>query len=383
MIAIVIGLGAVAEAQESTAPDSSTDVAAVPEEENLDETDQTDEERAEGTSFSGTLRTGIEYDSNAYRQPVENATGDMLGRYFGTVEGRFQPSSEARLTLQLRQGGKLFLRERGSDALLTKVGLNYRHWLGRNVYALFDFDMKDRLERRRDERDVPHQDYNRGGIGGGLGVVAGPVEAFATAGWRYFAFRPNPASSSHGPQATAGLRTRVHEFVRLHGQYTFSYRNFHSIRFVRRSVSDGENVVQRSRSGELRDDRLHIAQVGGAFRGPFIVGLDYTVLHNASNSYGQGMTRHGIELSGTAPLPGRLYLSGRLGLQRTNYEDPLFLSADLEVDEDNRNSAVVSLTRVFGEHWELEGRYRLFIEEFGDASDYRRQTGFMGLGYLF
>ncbi|MFB6350495.1 MAG: hypothetical protein ABEN55_10035, partial [Bradymonadaceae bacterium] len=200
---------------------------------------------------------------------------------------------------------------------------------------------------------------------------------------RYFAFRPNPASSSHGPQASGSLFYQLHRNVRVRADYTFSDRNFEAIRFEQRTSSDGDPVVQRDRDGALRNDSLHLVRVGGSYRGPFILRLHYVLLRNLSNSYGQAMTRHGLELDATVPLWWELYLSAKLQLQRTNYQDPLFLSADLKVDEENRNSAVASLTRVIGDHWEVEARYRVFIEEFGAASNYRRQTGFLGLGYVF
>ena len=70
-------------------------------------------------------------------------------------------------------------------------------------------------------------------------------------------------------------------------------------------------------------------------------------------------------------------------LQRTFYDNPLLLDASLQVDEDNRNALIVSLARTLGQSWEIEGRYSLYVQEFGNASDYRRQTIFLALGYIF
>jgi len=333
--------------------------------------------------FSGTIRTGAEYDTNVHRTGLERSVGDVLTRYFAVLEGELPAAEEGRLALDLRHGGKLFAREHASDTLLTEARLEYRHRLGRHAYAMFAANTKDRLERRRGGADVPHQDYNRGGGEFGVGVGLGPVEGFLTGGWRYFAFRPNPASSNHGPQGTLGVSVDLDERLRARAQYTVAHRIFRAIRFVRREGEGGDPVVRRDQSGALRNDRLHIGRIGSSFRGAFIVSLHYQLLRNDSNSYGQELTRHGIELRGTAPLPWQLYLSGELQVQRTNYGDPLFLSADLEVDEENRNSAVVSLARVFGEHWEMEAQYRLFIEELGASSDYRRQTASLGVGYVF
>lgn len=343
---------------------------------------QADQE--DDSPLDGTFRTGVEYDSNARRTSGDGVVGDGLSRYFVALRGEYGGDGDSQLSVGLRHGGKLFFNERGSDALLTRVGLQYQHALGGGVYGLLEADMKDRQERTSGPgEDVTHQDYNRGGAETGVGWSSGPFHTRASVGYRYFAFRPNPSSSSHGPQASGSLSYHIHRNVRLRTSYTFSARNFDAIRFTRRTTDGGDTVVQRDRDGRLRDDLLHLVRVGGSYRGAFILQLHYVLLRNLSNSYGQAMTRHGLELDATIPLWWELYVSAKLQLQRTSYEDPLFLSADLQVDEENRNSAVASLTRTVGDHWELEARYRVFIEEFGVASDYRRQTGFLGVGYVF
>jgi len=337
----------------------------------------------ESGPWSGTVRAGLEYDTNAHRTNVGSAAGDALSRYFAALEGTFETSDGGRLSLRLRHGGKLFAREHAADTLLTGASLRYRHRLGSRAYGIVDLRIKDRIERRVTGADVPHQDYNRGGGEAGIGLDLGPVDAVATVGWRYFAFRPSPSSSNHGPEARVGLSGEPTDRLRLRANYTLSLRDFRAVRFDRVETEGGGSAVRPDASGELRDDRLHVGRVGGTYRGPLIVEAHYQVLRNLSNSYGRALTRHGVELRATAPLPWNLFLSGAGRVQRTSYEDPLFVTEDLRVDEDNRNSLVVSLTRVVGEHWELEGRYRLFIEAFGDASDYRRQTASFGVGYLF
>lgn len=342
-------------------------------------------ERREQDGVSGTFRLGAEYDSNALRRELGETgetgesgegrrLGDGLGRYFLSVDGDMEAGRGSRVHLSLQQGGKLFWSDSEADALLTEVDLGWTHRLGRGLQLSLSAGVKDRLERES------RQDYNRGGARVGLAGRAGPVFGRVEGGWQYFAFRPNPASSSHGPLGSATAGVQVADPVRLRAQYTIAHRMFESIRFV---LNPEAEVVQRDRSGTQRRDLLHVLRMGGIYRGPLIVEAAYLLLLNRSNSYGQAMTRHGVELDATAPLPWRLYLSVRGRLQWTFYEQPIFLSADFRVDEDNRNALTVSLTRVIGEHWEIEGRYRLFIEEFGAGSDYRRQTGFLGVGYVF
>ena len=52
-------------------------------------------------------------------------------------------------------------------------------------------------------------------------------------------------------------------------------------------------------------------------------------------------------------------------------------------DEENRNAGVLSLVRSFGEHWEVEARYSLYLQEFGVGSDYQRQTLLLAAAYVF
>jgi hypothetical protein len=346
--------------------------------------DRRESESDEQDLLEGTFRTGVEYDSNARRTSADLAEGDGLGRYFLSLDGEVPSGEGSGLSLQLRHGGKWFFRERESDALLTRVGLRYRHRLGETVHGFFRAGFKDRQEREGGPDGVgPRQDYNRGSAATGVGVSSGRWAGRVGLGWRYFGYRPNPASSNHGPRGSASVSYQLFDDLRLRARYGFSYRNFDAIRFVRRAVDGGDSVVQRDRSGERRNDRLHLVRIGGSYRRSFILSAHYLLLRNGSNSYGQAMTRHGFEVDTTIPLFWKLYLSAKLSLQRTSYEDPLFLSADLQVDEENRNSVVASLTRVVGDHWEVEARYRLFIEEFGAASEYRRQTGFLGVGYVF
>lgn len=344
-----------------------------------------DREKSGGEQLvEGTLRTGVEYDTNARRTSADLAEGDGLGRYFLSLDGEVPSGEESGLSLQLRHGGKWFFRERESDALLTRVGLRYRHRLGETTYGFFRAGVKDRQEREGGPNgEGPRQDYNRGSTATGIGVSSGRWAGRVSLGWRYFGYRPNPASSNHGPRGAASVSYQLFDDLRLQARYGLSYRNFDAIRFVRRAFDGGDPVIQRDRSGERRNDRLHLVRIGGSYRRSFILSARYLLMRNGSNSYGQAMTRHGFEVDTTIPLVWQLYLSAKLSLQRTTYEDPLFLSADLQVDEENRNSVVASLTRVVGEHWEVEARYRLFIEEFGAASEYRRQTGFLGIGYVF
>ncbi|GEM_PF-1969517 len=344
---------------------------ADPDREGSDDGDQKDGKRP---NLGGTLRAGVEYDTNAFRGLTESDRIAGLGRYFLTLDGEFEPYQDSALELRLQQGGKWYPAAGSADALLTSLDARWRQRLGETFGVRVQTHFKDRLER------TSRQDYSRGGLRTAVSADFGDVSTSLGAGWRYFAFRPNPSSSSHGPHLTASVGVQVADPVRVRGSYDLSRRIFDSVRFV---LDPSADVVERDTTGRERRDWLHVLRLGGTYRGPLILEAAYVLLMNRSNSYGQGLVRHGAEVDVTAPLPWRLYLSGRLRLQWTQYEDPIFVGADFRVDEENRNALTLSLARAIGDHWEVEARYRLFIEEFGATGDYRRQTAFVGGAYLF
>jgi hypothetical protein len=350
-------------------------------------------DRADGeSSIEGMVRLGGEWDTNAGRvAPVGAAVSDGLMRYFLSLEGEVYDDGRTRMRLDLRQGGKAFAARQSNNTLLTSLDIGLSHRLddvsrrasseGTSGAAptrwwwVFDARLKDRIEQES------KQDYSRGSLRTGIRMRRGSVAVRATGGWGFFAFRPNPAATSQGPrgslQGTVWLGKRWY----LQPSYTLAWRLFQSTRFLLRTNVQGEEVPQRDRSGQDRRDVLHVGRFSVGYRGDFVLRSTAELLVNRSNSYGQRLVRYGAILDATVPLPWRLYASGRLELQRTDYEDPIFVGRDFTVDENNRNAAILSLSRSFGEHWDLEARWRGFIEEFGARADYRRQTVSMSVGY--
>lgn len=340
-------------------------------------------QRRSDDAVSGTVRVGGEYDSNALRTEVADRVDDLLLRYFAAVDAELEGSEGAEGEVRLQQGGKIFRRQKSADTLLTNASLDYRADLAERLQLGLDVSVKDRLERRPRGEDNAHQDYNRGSAGLTLVGYPGPWSLSLATGWRYFAFRPTPASSNHGPYGAFRVGLQVAPDWRLRAGYRASDRMYPSVRLVAGETDDGETVGEPASDGSRRRDLLHVGQLGVRYRGPVILDGGYRLWLNRSNSYGSELVRHGLVVDGTVPLPWRLYLSARLQLQRTRYQDAVFAVADLAVDEENRNAVVASVTRVVGDHWEIEARYRLYLEAFGASATYRRQTIFLGTGYVF
>lgn len=326
---------------------------------------------AQEVQTTGTVRTGMEWDDNVLRTEGEERVSDFLARYFTSVGIGARVFERGTVVFDATHGGKFFVSEAESDELLTALALIYQQrftpWLG--LYA--QLDMKDRTER------ISFRDYNRGGASAGLDFRFSDFVIRAGVGARYFAFKPAPDASSSSAEGQLRLAWEVIPNLRLGAGYTLARRAFDTNRFV----LDEDGVFMDEKA--LREDQFQVVQAFVSWRGPVVLEGSYVFSQNDSNSYGQELTRQGVDVVATAPLLWNFFASLRLEVQRTTYGDPVLIDADFLLDEDNRNSLVGSLARTFGDSWEAEVRYSLYLQEFGVGSDYRRQTVMLAMGYLF
>lgn len=328
---------------------------------------------AQDSSVRGSVRAGMEYDDNAFRTEGEGVVEDFLARYFTALTLASRVMTRGAVVADIKHGGKFFVEEGDADTLLTQVYLSYQHRLTKPFGTYVAVDLKDRTER------LSVRDYNRGGIGAGFDFYLGPVSIRTGGALRYFAFKPNPESSSSNYEGSFRLQWDLNDSFDTSVGYTYASRAFDTVRF---ELDESTNRIFEDPSEE-RSDAFHVATAGVGFRGPVVVEFLYSLLINRSNSYGQNLIRHSGEVTVTAPLPAQFFVSAHIELQRTRYDDPVLLDASFQVDEDNRNGLVLSLARTFGESWEVEARYSLYLQEFGVGSNYRRQTFLSAIAYLF
>lgn len=337
----------------------------------------------EPAALRADLRVGIEYDDNPLRLQEEDPRGgsagsegddfdeapDRLVRYFSSVDWAHGLGQGGRVWADLRHGGKVFARRTEADALLTQVRVGVRKEVGKSGWLGASADVKDRTERRS------RLDYNRGGVGVSGGGALGAWKLQAGLGWRYFAFKPSPASSSTGPKGTVGARLEMSDEWSTWVDYGLTAR------FFERSISEEARV-----NTTARRDIYHLGALGVGYRGAFIGEATYSLMYNDSTIEAQGLLRHRVDLSATVALPWRLYATARLDVQRAERGTSARPDALFFVDEDNRNVMVLSLARDLGDAWEVEARYSRYREAFTgvDAAgelNYRRQTVLVGLGY--
>lgn len=323
-------------------------------------------------AYSAAFRLGMEADDNAYRVEEALAKRDFLTRYFTAFDAVHPVDAQQLISLNLRHGGKLFLEERDADTLLTQLDLGYRYQAGRRTSFNLNLDIKDRTER------LSLRDYNRGGARLGTNLSIGSTQIGLNGGWRYFAYKPNPLASSHGPQGQALMRWFLTENLAVDAGYTLAQRSYDTPVLQ----LEGDVLIVEA-DGLERTDVFHALRLGTSLRWHFFVDIGYVFSTNTSNSYGNGLVRHGLELNLTAPLFWQTFLSLRGELQRTLYADAVLVDEIFIVDEENRNSLVFSLARNIFDRWEAEARYSLYRQEFGVGDPYARQTMLIALGYVF
>lgn len=327
---------------------------------------------SDGRSVSGTVRAGAEYDDNVFRSDTQKE-GGALSRYYAALDVASRAWGPAVVSASLSHGGKFFFSNThgAADTLLSQGSVAYRHRLLEPLVLFAQADVRDRTER------VLKRDYTTGGVGAGLEGSLGPATLRLGGGGRFFAYKPNPEASSANIEGLSTLTLRLPASFSLNLGYNIARRAFDTDRFTRVD----EDVVEVE--GELRRDVFWVSRAGFGYRGKVVADLSYAYSANSSNSFGQGLRRHSLELTVTAPLPWRLFASVHGELQRTTYDDPVRIDASFLVDEDNRNAAVLSLVRAIGDHWEIETRYSLYLQEFGVGGDYSRQTIFLAGAYVF
>jgi len=126
--------------------------------------------------------------------------------------------------------------------------------------------------------------------------------------------------------------------------------------------------------------------------GAFLAGAGYALHVNRSNSYGESLTRHVATLRLATPLPLGCYLAARAELIFAHYREPVAIGRVsttgrlLSIDDENRSSLRVDLSRALGQRWLLLARYTVYANEIGVSSAvarYRRQTALLSIAFTF
>jgi hypothetical protein len=139
---------------------------------------------------------------------------------------------------------------------------------------------------------------------------------------------------------------------------------------------------------DLRADDLLSAHADVVRTGRVLLGAGYGFSANLSNSFGETVTRHALNARLAAPLPLGLSLAARGEVLLAFYRDEVPVgqllpgSPFVSIEDENRSSLRVDLSRALGAHWRALARYTLYANEITAAPiQYRRETLLLSLVY--
>ncbi len=293
-------------------------------------------------------------------------------------------------------GAKRFVEETTEDLLVQEIGITSMHQLTDPVRLSIDGTYKGSRVRSG------LRDYDVITAGSGLTVrLSDALQADLQLRVTRFMFAVEPRFDYWGPRASVGLVYRpVTKFtVSLRGGGVGRFydgralvegvlidtsqpedQNDRILTFCENPEAEREAGYECTPAGKRQDFEI-LGSLSFSYRGPFLLGAQYLLRLQRSNSDFENIDRHRIELTATFGLPGKITVNilGALQLnQGVSITDQKFLA---DADE-NQNSVNVGIQRPIAPHLYLEGRYALFTNQFSTAQvSFVRHTVYVGLGY--
>ncbi|HVV52054.1 MAG TPA: hypothetical protein VHO06_20470 [Polyangia bacterium] len=223
-------------------------------------------------------------------------------------------------------------------------------------------------------------------------LVAEHLDLSMSAGYRWFVFKPDRDDDFQAPAAAAELRwarqTDGDADWEASVGAAYEQRTFGGPALTLACPSWEITVLPAglacSGPDTRRDDfvmsHLDVQRVGRV-----LLGAGYAFHDNRSNSYGETVVRHVVTARFAAPLPGGLTLAARAELLFAFYAQPQVIgeiaagnsfSSIESIDDENRSSVRVDLSRDLGDRLRLVARYTFYANEIANDSpvSYRRQT---------
>jgi hypothetical protein len=355
---------------------------------------------------------GGEYDDNAHRaevvQGVENqpaVVGSPLAR--AAVGGRLSDviARGQQLALSATLAGKIFTGSsaRTEDVAIADSSARWRLNLGSAsgvaaqvvYYEAFQRQGDDATTApdRRDFRSLTPALYLDRRLTDSAVLVAG-------AAYRWFIFKSDQDFDFQAPSGSLDVR-----WSRDGADSADGADGDDSGGAPDWEIGGGASVEQRSFDGPglpatgtitaaapRRSDTFLLGHVEVTRVAGFLASAGYALQINRSNSYGETLTRHVATLRVAAALPLQCYLAARAELIFAHYRDPVAIGRVstngtlLSIDNENRSSLRVELSRVLSPRWLLLGRYTVYANEIGVSSavaHYRRQTALLALAFTF
>ena len=348
---------------------------------------------------------GTEYDSNAHRvEQLTSAANPVVGSFLqrfvvtGHVVDQIDPYQAVAVTATA--AAKVFdaAAARNETVAIAQSSLMWRAALDEKTalapsaayYEAFQSwgPEGDPAGDRRDFRSLsPTLEFRR--------VLSTRLDLGIAAGYRWLLFKPDRDFDFNGPTAGINLRwltdTDGADWEARTGA-ALEHRNFAGPV----QVGDcGAPAGLPCAGTAMRVDDFITAQAEVTRTGRVLLGLGYAFQHNASNSFGETLIRHIATARIAAALPLSLYLAARADLLVVSYRDPVpIVAVDTtqmmtarpfaSIEEENRSSARVDLSRDIGERVRALLRYTFYANELGNnLGKYRRHTLLLSLSFAF
>jgi hypothetical protein len=325
------------------------------------------------------LEAGAEHDSNPAR--LETISGLPNDRAIvsspalrlvtsGDIAAMF--GGGHLLTLAAGVAGKRFIQPSAQpeDLIIAegRAGMSYRlsdQWLLGLQTGYYDvFQRAQSLNDARDFRSLTpglRLEHLRGNASIALG-----------AGWRFFAFKPEPAFDFMAPTAEASyrqsLRTDTSDPATPGAQWDFAAalsleaRRFEVGRCA--SLSSCPAPV----GSQLRRDRFWAARLDASRTGALLLGAGLVLGLNDSNSYGESLWRLVGLVRAVVLLPWQLSLAARAELVGTKYPEAVPVGHNartgmfVSVEDEGRSALRLELVRPLGSAVELGARYTFYTQ---------------------
>jgi hypothetical protein len=228
-----------------------------------------------------------------------------------------------------------------------------------------------------------------------IGRASEQVDLGVGGGYRLFVFKPDQSFDFNGPTASADARW-ARETADGVAEWDAAVRAV----YERRAFAGAPYVEPVTCTMPCppvlgtgaRLDHFATAAVDLSRTGArLLVGAGYALHLNFSNSFGETVTRHFINAHVAASLPLDLYVAVHAEIVFAYYADHVFVappnmagSTYSSIEDENRNSIRVDLSRNLTERLQLIARYSFYANS-STANDvtYRRQTALISLAYTF
>lgn len=326
---------------------------------------------AAALELDGEVKVGVEVDTNPQRLTGDGVDTDIVERLFLALELR-DVSSHHALATAARIGGKRFGTTRDEDTFVVDLSGSFQRRLIPYTALFMSLSGRNRTERGH------LRDYAR--AEGSAGLVFGPTEFQVRVGptLRYFLYRPDDDLSSRGVGALASVSWDISDVFSLALGYRYLGKAYAQDQLEQTDAGLSVQV------GSSREDDDHMGSLSLGVQTLILGRAEAFVERNDSNSFGKAFTRWVVRLGATIPLPGELYLDASGSIQRTVFDEAVLIDPTFTVDDENRNSMELVLTRDLTEWLRAELRYSLYTQEFGgDDEAYQRQLVFFGLASSF